>query len=396
MSFTTNYSCKNIIKQINNYEFLDNNSSSTSNRSLSISLTIDVDFNQLDRQSKVFSDNYIQHGYVEFSKVLRCRYEDVRNNLKNLYIYSFVKCLHNGLFFNNINEHTKQGLCFRGHAAFYQLLRNPNFVYRSDNYSVTALLTLPGFKEKNILMSLLLRKYPFLKDGISNIDSVGNTPFMHSEWEAKFNYLLNNLTVNNKIVSFEMGDESKIDNKHKDNNKYRKSILNTSTSDDKLVILELKDSVAISIVESNNNPITNVLLKKDSDVLYFSPVISNNGIENNPSFFFNLANFIRLKDSSDKNLSKYYSSNSYSVDKCKHFICSEVFTNTGIKCYINSDDYNESDIDFIPTIEDIMSNLSNDNNDIISNINDTILDIITNKIKDKASKDDSIGNDNLK
>ena len=56
-------------------------------------------------------------------------------------------------------------------------------------------------------------------------------------------------------------------------------------------------------------------------------------IENNPSFFFSKANFIKLVSFSEpaKLNDNYYDVQSID-DNHKFLVCSEVFTNTGIKC----------------------------------------------------------------
>lgn len=382
MSFTSNYSFKNLVKQIRNYEFL-NDSSSTSTRNFSLSLCIDLELERLDLQSEVFSDNFIQHGYIEFSKTLRCKHDEVKTNLKNLYIYSFVKSLYNGLFFENISSDTKQGLCFRGHAAFYQILRNPNLSIFHDNYSVMALIKLPNSIEKKILMSLILRKYDFLSKGITNIDSYGNSPFIHTEWESKMHYLNDSHTSRMNILNVESGEKDKLKNDGG-------SISKPKNNDGRLVMLELTNDVASSIVNEINNPITNVLLKKNGDTLYFVPVNDTYQIENNCSFFFNLANFIRLNDSSDKDLNKYYSSNPYSLESKKFFIASEVFTNTGIKCKtIYSGLSGTSKPIFLPKVEDIISRVIDNPNLSIENITNIINELISNYEKEISSKTSS-------
>lgn len=374
MPFTNNYSFNNLIKQFHNFEFLDD-SSNISKRTLSLYFRIHLEFERLDLQSIVFADNIYQHAYFEFSKILQCRDVEVTKKLKNVYIYSFVKALYNALFFSSISSMTRQGLCFRGHCAFYQMIRNPNFSKTEDPYSVYATLNLPDENERMILMSLIFKKYPFLKTGVSCLDSRGNRPFLIPEWEVVLQRLNDSRSVRNEVINNESGIRNVQSNENSSNPRIK-------NEDGRLIILDLHDNIANSILNESNIPITNVLLGIDSNDLYFSPVNGSKfKVENNESFFFCLANFIRFTDS-NLDINKFYYRSDYDFESKKYFIASEVYTNTGIKCRIfNSDKNKNRKAPILPSIKDISDKIFD-----LPNVNiDSILEIINNLIEVKEN-----------
>lgn len=369
MPFTTNFSFTNIVNRLKNYEYL-NDSSSTSTRTVSLSLCLDLEFERLELQSKLFASNFISHGYIEFPKTLRCKYDQVIGILEGIYIYSFTKALYNGLYFSNINDSTDQGLCLRGHVSLHQLLRSPSFYKVSETYSVYASLKLPGDIGKKVLISSILYKYPYLRDSIFNIDSVGNSPFMHYEWESRLQYLNDSFNTRNNILNKDPDDAAGTTASASN-----KTISDVKNDKGRLILLRLNADTASSITSDDNNPMLNVLLEKQGKILYFTPMTTKHSIENNCSFFFNLANFIRLENSTDINLSRFYFADEYSFESKKFFLCSEVFTNTGIKCTgynINK----PKDNDFFPKIEEIFDEVTKNPDSSIGAILNIIKEII--------------------
>lgn len=101
----------------------------------------------------------------------------------------------------------------------------------------------------------------------------------------------------------------------------------------KLSVVEINNQNCSSILAFNNTPIMNSFVDRTDDTFYFIPVKNGKEVEFNPSFLFTKANQIILFDKgNDKfKLSQYY--NRYSnISEKYHLVCSEVFTNTGIKC----------------------------------------------------------------
>lgn len=342
---TTNYSQKIISEIYKNFAFIEN-SNSTSDRSLDINYEIDIDLDWLGKQAKTFSVNYSTHGYINFYKTIRCKPEDVERTLFEVYIYSFVKCFYNGIFYSNVNPNSNLGYAFRGHAHLFHVLKSISNSGTSGDLMYVMRIELGGIKTKEAQIIRLLKRFSFLssfKDTMN--DALGTTNFWISKYELVINSLKDDYYSKEHVEQGNLTVE-----KEKEESK------NNIYSNGKLHVMELNLNTTSSITSFSNTPLMNSFTDKDKK-FYFIPVANGKSVEFNASFFYSKANFIKInkvKTEMDK-VNKYYHSVEL-TSKQDHFICSEVYSNTGIKCrnYYSP----EPEKINIPSVSEIESQLS--------------------------------------
>jgi hypothetical protein len=325
MSFTNNYSQSPINEVIKNFEVLEDNTT-ISNRSFNLNLKIDVSPSLLEYQAKIFAQNYKTHGYINFFRTLRIREDQVIDKLEKLYVYSYVKCLHNGIYYHRISNNSDMGYAMRGHAAYFNLLTQTSQSGKKNETLLTYSLDVGTSNYKKALLVKLFTKYPFLKDYSEyRKDALGTFPFFIQEYEAYFNYLSDDYYSRDHV---QQGEQDKIENSN-----ITGRSRGLTYSNGKLHIVRMDQKQTSSIVSFNNNPLMNAFYTNDRKKYLFITVNSNKTVENNPSVFFSKANFIKLAENqtNQKKIDRIY--NRINVDKnLEHVVCYEVYTNTGIFC----------------------------------------------------------------
>lgn len=341
---TTNYSQKKISEIYKNFAFIEN-SNSTSDRSLDIRYEIDIDLEWLGKQAQTFSMNYSTHGYINFFKTIKCKPEDVNKLLFETYIYSFVKCFYNGIFYANVNQNSDLGYAFRGHAHLFHLLKSNNNSGNSGDVMFITRIEIGNEKRKEAQLIRILKKFKFLtsfKDTAN--DALGTNNF----WISKYELVINSLKDDHHSKQHvEQGNLTSEKEKEESNN--------SIYSNGRLHLMEVNKTPS-SILSFNNMPLMNAFTDKDKK-FYFIPVENGKNVEFNASFFYAKANFINInKDKTDMSkIENYY--HSYTLtSKQDHFICSEVYSNCGIKCrnYYSP----EPEKIKIPTVSEIESQLN--------------------------------------
>lgn len=321
---TAFYSFKDLIVKNKNESFI-NKFTSIDLRKLDLYFKIVLDFDFLALQADTFARNYSSHGHINFFKVLRCRNDDVVQYLFEMFVYSFVKCLHNGWFYHNLSEDSNMGYCFIGHSKFFNVLKGASLQRRENDVSINIMIENDSITRRRMLVALLVRQFPFLTSYSDFSDNFGLQPFLIPELEDRFAYLLYD------YYSSRATEELKDVKTPKSRN-----ILDEKGM---LQIVKCNDAVGKSILKPEAYPIANAFLTEDGSELFYIAVNGKYSIENNPSFFFSKANFIRFVRSSEptKIRNNYY--NVQQIDSSHLFlVCSEVFTNTGIKCsYFETD-----------------------------------------------------------
>lgn len=347
MSFTNNYSRRPINEIHKNFEFLEGKSL-ISSRTYDLQFKVDIDLKELHQQAAVFATNYETHGHINHYKVMRIRREKVIFKLYELYIYSFVKSLYSALYYSNLNEKSKLGWVFTGHCGLFNLLRSSSNSGSEGNIMLSYKISLGTGQYKAALFMSLLSKFKFLRKYKDySMDSFGTTSFYIPEYESYMNYLREDSYSSDHILQGE--NENKEDKK----NRVKKTVYTNG----KLSISEL-NSDAESIIDFNNTPIMNAFQSSDSKVLYFITVMNGKEMEFNPSFSFNKANFIKLANGYDfSSISRCY--NKMELEGVKHLVCSEVFTNTGIKCRNTSIGIIKDKDIKIPNIDKFVSSINN-------------------------------------
>jgi hypothetical protein len=182
-------------------------------------------------------------------------------------------------------------------------------------------MNLGSRKEIQALLLKLLTAFPFLlKYKKENFDEFGTFPFKIIQYETYFNQLAEDYYSRDHI------QQGGIDYEGPRN---KGLVYNNG----KLSLFRIDQNNSTNVTTFSNSPVMNGFISNDNK--HYKFILVNNGkeVENNPSFFFSKANFIYLNDKgNDKDkIDRIY--RSIPIDSnLSHTVCSEVFTNTGIKC----------------------------------------------------------------
>lgn len=347
---TTNYSKGIIPKYSQNILFLDG-STSISDKSLNIILCLNPELDHLDCQAATFASNLSTHGYFDFRKILNVNTTKIIQTLEELYIYSFVKCVYNGIFFSNINEKSNLGLAFRGHASLFCVLKSVTNYGEFDDFFMQTRVDIGSDSQRRAMIFGIIARYPFLNQYKKfTTDSLGSSSFYIPTYErylARFredtyvsyhleqgNGQKKNNNVNNNKNSNNNNLNSNFENINNNDHNNDQSNNNFNYPNGRLAIYVV-DMTNNSILAFDNYPLLNAFESFTRDTLYYIPSI-NKELEFNASFFFNKANFITLSRATDNNMPKineiYKVKNINIRTTQRHLVCSEVFTITGIKC----------------------------------------------------------------
>lgn len=354
MSYTTNYSQGPINGSIKTYEGLYD-STSISDRTFHSNMETFLDTPQLAFQGITFSSNYGSHGYMNFSRTLRIRESEVSNRLFEVFIYSYMKCLHNGLYFHRISDSVDMGLSLRGHASLFELIVSNSQSGRKNETLLSYNLDLGSDSRKRAFLLKLLTDFPFLKEYQNfGLDSLGTTSFFIQKYETTLNLLSEDYYSRDHI---QQGDQDKINLK---NNTGRSKGLNYPNG--KLHITRLDQKQSSSILSFSNNPIMNGAVSADGKSYRFIPVNEGKTIVNNPSFILSKSLFIKFSNDQihQTKLDRIYREVEISKDT-EHLVCYEVFAITGIMCRFvpTKNTRNYSGIDTtVSKLENYLSSLS--------------------------------------
>jgi hypothetical protein len=325
MSFTNNYSQAPINESIKTFEVLEDNTT-ISNRSFNLNLIIDLSSKQLKYQAKLFAVNYKTHGYINFFKTFRIREDQVLDVLEKLYVYSYAKCLHNGIYYHRISNNSDMGFAMRGHAAYFNLLTQTSQSGKKNDTLLTYNLDVGSDKYKEALLVKLIATYPFLKEYTEyRKDPLGTFPFFIQEFEGYFTYLSEDYYSRDHV---QQGEQDKFGNSDTTGRSRGLTYPNG-----KLHIVRMNQKHNSSILSFNNNPLMNAFYSNDRKKYRFITINAGKSVINNPSFFFSKANFIKLADNqtNEDKIERIY--REIKVDNnLEHVTCYEVFTNTGIMC----------------------------------------------------------------
>jgi hypothetical protein len=371
MNYTTNYSSKKLRDNLNNFAFLEGENL-TSSRNIDVDYNINVDVARLASQARTFAMNLRGHPQLHLSKALKCREEKVEGILFNVYIYSYVKCLHNGFFHFNFSESANLGLAFMGHASLFNVLKSPIFTSYEDDVFVTARVQIGGSQAKWNIIAYLLASFPFLKDFSKHGDAHGTNAFFISNLEVYLGCLLDS-SAHPKAYGDLREDESPSVNRTNGNNRNnnnngnsanRQNALDNKNTQGKLSIVTMDDVNCASINFKTNYPLTNAFNSYYNNEFFFIPLDGNQKMEFNPSVHFARANFIGLARDYNSNFIEYrfYKKTSFNDSK-KFLVVHDVHAITGIKgkyfeSSVSRESFNVGNIknlgelvDYISTIE---------------------------------------------
>lgn len=403
MPKTINYSIRSIIEVFKNFEFL-NGSNMIANRAFHVHLEVFLDLENLHKQAKTFATNYKQHGYLIHSKVMRLFEDNVFDKLYELFIYSFVKCIHNGFFYNFLNEEADLGYAFEGHVQLFKLLTKMDNSDLKDDVRLSYSISKGGATWKAAFITKLVAQFKFLRNyrTYSN-DDFGCHPFIIPEYEEYFSrfvddyYSRDHVNTGRKDKGKEQdhkqdqGENDSVDednaNKKKKKRKRNNMLNNQTYPNGRLHISNLRDKSVSQILSFSNSPVMNSFLSNDSKKLHFIAVGNGRKVDNNPSFSFTKANFLRLaKSGNDKlNIDRQYSE-IVITNKQSHLICSEVFTITGIRCTTLVNEKLGGSLPSISSIVNSLKDLDFDMDKIMDALGETeeisdLLELLNQKLK---------------
>jgi hypothetical protein len=316
----TNYSIKDLTESYKNREFLIG-INSVDERRIFFNFEINPNFKQLEAQARTFANNYDTHGYIKLHKVLRVNPYNVTQDLYEMYIYSYVKALYNGLYNQTINNKNTLGYVLMGHFALYSLLCSPqnSGIYKSFQISIK-IKTFSDVHQK-ALITRFLTKYNFLSEGKETF-IFGKESFAIKKYEAFLNRLADDHYARGHVIKSENSS-----NKANTND-------NLTYDQGQLHLMNIMPDNMSEVFHFNNVPIMNSFMNYNQDKFYYINVKNGINCQYNPSFVFSKANFITL--SSEQNETEiadtFYKSYSYNERFNRNLTGSEVHCITGITC----------------------------------------------------------------
>jgi hypothetical protein len=238
----------------------------------------------------------------------------VGKKLEELFIYSFVKALYNGIYCDKISNSADFGLFLEGHGLMYHILKNNMVNSNKEGISFFSTIDLGTSQEKRALILKLLLEFPFLAKSLRNINAFGNKQFVSPEHESYLNALEEDHYCKNHTQQGERKTHSDYPN-------------------GKLCLLRVKASDENNITSFQNTPLLNAFANSDESKLHCILPRGKNIVPNNASFFFSMAIFVVAKDSQRdrKKISRVYNEIELN-DNTIHLACSQVHAITGINC----------------------------------------------------------------
>lgn len=321
----------NLLISENNFHFLDYAQANT-DRGLTFNLSLNIDIQQLDLQASTFASNASSLGYINFGKTLRVRDEDIEDVLYNMFVYSRIKGLFNAFYFNSFSTESNLGVCFRGDAALFELLKTSrNSFISEENFFIEYNIDFGTDTDRRFLALRLIQYFPFLIKTFASINEpdFGTLPFIDNELERYLCRLREDYYSRDHIITKQGNDSQDYvrSNTKKNSDRYTS---NLDYSKGKIAIVDLESRDFKQIRSMSSCPMLNSFLCDGK--LYFLTVGKGHSIENNCSFIFSRTNFITLsKDNNDmEQINRYY--DIVDNSNVNHLTASEVFNVTGLKC----------------------------------------------------------------
>jgi hypothetical protein len=254
MANISNYSRDTLIGKHKNQQFLRRSDRTTDN-SINLEFEVVPCAKTLALQSKTFASNYRVHGYLNLSKIIRVKEEDVETTLQNLYIYSYLKALHNGFFNDQLNEDSDQGMCFKGHSEFYFILRSTGMRIFKDDVFISSIINLGTKSSRRKIFALLVKQFPQMASYASFSDSYGLQPFLIPDFEKLFNFLSDDY--------YSKRAQGEPDSKRGGRSDHSHSL-------GKIQICNVTELSSKEIISENAYPIWNAFTNKKGDDLFFT------------------------------------------------------------------------------------------------------------------------------
>lgn len=317
---TKDYSIDRIVTKHKNYQFL-NKESSISDKRIEYSFVIKPMASRLLLQASTFSSNFVNHGDYNLQKILRCRHDQVEDILTKMYVYSYIKNFHNGLFCDKLNDSCDLGYSFEGHQQLFEVIKSPYQRRVREDIFIDSKIKLGNDTTKQVSIALLISQFPFLKEYSSYIDNLGFEAFLIPKYESYFSFLTEDFYAarsTGDIANTAILKGPKVD---------------TRGDKGKISVVGTNNETSRQILKEGSYPITNAFTNVDDSKLYFIEVNGSHSINDNPSFFFSKANFIKISSNANttKFVNKFYLTKEL-TPKEDFLTCSEVFTITGIRC----------------------------------------------------------------
>jgi hypothetical protein len=314
---TTNYSVERLSIKKENQDFLRRSNSLTEN-SIWLNYEIAPLARNLDLQAVTFSDNYGTHGYLEHGKLLRCKNEEIFERLKEMFIYSYIKSLHNGFFHSNFSDKAHMGICLTGHCYFFRIIRSSGSSITRNGLTINSKIDTGSVFDRKVIFALLIQEFPFLRKYDRYLSNIGDEPLFIPELES----CLSNYKENYYSVRAH-GEPEKVGKTSKGN----------TISKGRIQLEDMRSVSLDDIQKETHYPLSNAFTNKIGNELYFIESNGKYSVQNNPSFFFCKSNFLCISEISDIEMLKrrYYTTKSISSEE-DHLIASEVFSISGIEC----------------------------------------------------------------
>lgn len=177
----SNISGNLISRKYANYNFTKQKAEYVRNSNINVKYHVLPNSVRLLKQALCFKDQFLNTSGKIIKDVLGP--QNWENKLKELYIYSYFKCLYYGLEKEDISMSTNIHMAFIGHATLYNLLyqRRLSGLY-NEGISVTLSLDVP-YKVQT-LVDLFIEDFPFLDN------CVRRTPFETTVYNGNYERFL--------------------------------------------------------------------------------------------------------------------------------------------------------------------------------------------------------------
>lgn len=361
MENTANYGSNKIIAVKNTATYITG-ANSSSDKQVLIKLVHDFNPVDIDVQSLIFAQNYATHGYLQLTTLFKCSREQVIPKLRELYVYSFVKCVYNANNKDLLASQDDFGFCFRGHSELFYVLQQANYQIEKDDVFIHVNLDFGTKDERQIKFLATLEYFPFLKENGKWISSYGDQPFFIPDIERNF------MVLQEDYYSVRAhGEPEKIDkNYFGENIPLTSATEGVVNSEGRIQIVKVRNNQCSEIIMWERLPIINAFLSQDGSKFYFMEVNGNFQVKNNRSLFFSYSSGIKLVSLTGSNVENYYRSTNTDRD-LKFLATSQVFTMTGIRCQFLSNELPENDtfgkvpfkkvMDSLSKIDNLLDNL---------------------------------------
>lgn len=341
-----NLACRRIKEYHKAEEFLLSNNT-TSDRTVNFQQTISKNFSYIDRQARIFRDNYLSHGEINHYKIFRCRQEEVGDLVYMMFVYSYAKAMYAALFYHNFHEDSNFGRCLKGHSQMFHLLKSPNYQEVIDGFFVNNTIHLGDEDSRKVFIALLFKQFPKLGSNIVSQDNFGFQPLIITKYEYLFDFLVDDYYAKSADPEEKSAEADDIRGRGR------------------IQIVPVNEPNCMAITSNDSYPCLNAFYSNNEKKLICYSVHSDHKMQDNNSLWLPKAIGLKLNDSQSESV----------VDKCgfisisnnnslDHISCSEVYAISGIRCkYITSSKsrkpfFDPIEIDLDPLIEKLIKYIS--------------------------------------